>query len=501
VCRVPHVTCSSGRPWCAMTRVALVLLMTVAAVPARAAGQSYRGWTGVSAQVIELRPFGIDTVPRSQVITDTFGRQLYEGQEVTCVLADSCTGYRALPEDRTVAATQDLSLTFWGLGVRGLSVTTLVRARARLGGTSFWPRQDDRFDAMLAYAQLARGPFRLRAGRQDLQSGLGFNAFDGVSGAFDRGAFRAEAYGGVSLSRGLREPANEAFRGLDDFLPDYGTYLVGGGMTVRRYGTLLTARYHREILSDRSSFVGERASLDFSTVMPRFRVSSAIDYDFSFQQVGKGHLTVSAPLRDGHWLLEVSGRRYVPYFELSTIWGFFEPVSYSEAMVRVGWSPSPALGMRISGGARRYGDTATPVVLGPLRDDGWRMAAGASWRVAEAWTLDSRYQLEWGPGAFLSTGDVSARYQATPQLSASATATSFQQIEEYRLGQGRALGAGGSVEYGFRADATASGGASIIRHRGGDDVFSSPWNQTRAWMSVRFDVGRDPGLANRGGRR
>jgi hypothetical protein len=44
------------------------------------------------------------------------------------------------------------------------------------------------------------------------------------------------------------------------------------------------------------------------------------------------------------------------------------------------------------------------------------------------------------------------------------------------------------------------GGFSLIRHRDGGNVFTSPWNQGRAWTSVRFDIGGDPGLANSRGR-
>jgi hypothetical protein len=74
----------------------------------------------------------------------------------------------------------------------------------------------------------------------------------------------------------------------------------------------------------------------------------------------------------------------------------------------------------------------------------------------------------------------------------------FQQIEEYRLGQGRAFGGGASAEYRFGDRAVFALGASLIRHRDGGNVFTSPWNQGRAWSSLRFELGSDPGLAARG---
>jgi hypothetical protein len=477
----------------------LVLSAAAPLTPGRAAAQSYRGWTTTSIQVIELRPLGLDSVPRSEVLTDANGRFLYEGNEVSCVTATVCTGYLPLGDERTLAATQDLSLTLWGFGMEGLSVTTLLRARARAGGDVVWPRSDDEFDALLAYAQLERGPWRFRAGRMDVRSGLGFSGFDGGSVSYAVGSANLEAYGGRSLARGLREPQNEALRGLDGFLLDHSVLLVGGSVGGRFRGTTVTGRYQREILWDRSSLVSERASVDLSASLPRVRVTGSLDYDFSFERAGKGHLTLSAPIAEGEWLVELSARRYVPYFDLSTLWGFFEPVSYSEVLSRVGWSPGPSLGAWVSGGRRTYGDTKTAVILRPMRDTGWRADAGARWQVAPDWVLDGRYQLEWGPGGFLNSADAAVRYSATERLSASLNAMTFQQIEEYRLGEGRAFGGGASADFAWSERISISGGLSIIRHRDGGNVFTSPWNQGRAWTSLRLQLGRDPGLARMGG--
>jgi hypothetical protein len=356
-----------------------------------------------------------------------------------------------------------------------------------------WPRTDDEFDALVAYAQLQRWGVRLRAGRQDVRSGLGMSAFDGLSAAYSYEDVRGEVYAGRSLARGLREPAKDALKGLDDFFLDHSVLLLGGSASVRTYGVLATARYHREILWDRSSLVSERASLDASTVLSRVRVRGSIDYDFSFEQVGKAELTASAPLLDGRWLVEVSGRRYVPYFDLSTIWGFFEPVSYSEVVGRLAWSPSSALGVWVSGGHRRYGDTGATVIIEPMRGTGWRADAGAQWSPAPEWTVAGRYELEWGPGGFLNSADASVRFAVNDRLSASLSALSFQQIEEYRLGEGRAFGGGVSAEYQWTDRAWLMAGGSLIRHRDGGNVFTSPWNQGRAWTSLRFDIGGDPG--------
>jgi len=479
---------------------AVTLVGTAVLTPNAALAQSYRGWASTSVQLVELRPIGLDSVPRADVVTDAQGRFLYEGNEVTCVLATVCTGYLPLEDERMLAATQDVGLTLWGFGVEGLSVTAQLRARAHAGGSLIWPRSADEFDALLAYAQLQRGPLRARLGRIEVRSGLGFSAFDGGSAAYERGSYRAELYGGRSLARGLREPQNEALRGLDGFLLDQSVLLVGASVTGRPMDASVTARYQREILRDRSGLVSERFTIDASRAFPRSVVSGSIDYDFSFERAGKGHLTISVPLQEGRWLVEATALRYVPYFDLSTIWGIFEPVSYSELLARVGWSSDAGLGAWISGGRRSYGDTETTVILRPLRDVGWRVDAGARWTASERWTSSGSYQLEWGPGGFLSSAEATVHYGATDRLSASVTALTFQQIEEYRLGEGRAFGGSVAADYALGERSSIVAGFSLIRHRDGGNVFTSPWNQGRAWSSVRFELGRDPGLPRGAGR-
>ena len=478
-----------------------LLVGLAALMPSVAAAQGYRGWASTSLQMVEMRPFGVDTVPRADVTQDSQGRFLYNGLEVSCVLTDECTGYVPLPEERTLAATEDVSLTLWGFGMQGLSATAMVRVRAHAGGDLVWPRYDRDFDAMLAYAQLQRGPLRLRAGRQEVRSGLGFSAFDGVSAVYGLGSLRGEVYGGRSLARGLRQPENEALRPLDDFFLDKSVLLLGASVGGRLHGVTADARYHREILSDRSSLVSERASLDMSASLPRVRVTGSIDYDIGFESWGKGHVTLSAPLSEGRWLVEVSANRYRPYFDLSTLWGFFEPVSYSELTTRLGWSPTSKLGAWVSGGWRTYGDTHTAVILQPLRDTGWRGDAGARWALSAQWVVDGRYELEWGPGGFLNSGDAAVRYTPVPRLTASLSALTFQEIEEYRLGQGRAFGLSASAEFEWRDWASLSGGFSMVRYRDGGTVLTSPWNQARAWTGLKVDLGADPGLANRGAER
>ena len=77
----------------------------------------------------------------------------------------------------STSLTCSVDATTWGYGVRGLSGSLYVRDRVRGEDDLIWSRSDDELDVMNLYAQLDRGGFRIRVGRQDTQSGLGFTSF------------------------------------------------------------------------------------------------------------------------------------------------------------------------------------------------------------------------------------------------------------------------------------------------------------------------------------
>lgn len=461
-----------------MSRALRGLVLALAAgLPVAVEAQSFgvRGWAGTTVQAVEMRPVA----------------QAPDG----CVAGVAC--YLPLAKQLSVAGTQDVSLTAWGFGVQGLSATLYLRGRAGLGSDFVWPRSEDHFDALLGYVQWIRGDWMVRAGRQELRSGLGFSAFDGGTVGWRFRGHDVEGYAGRSLARGLRDPANEALRGIEDFVPDESVYLFGGALRGNFRMATATLRYQRELLADRSGLASERASFDGSATLPGVRLTGGLDWDFGRQILGKGHVTAAKPVHDGRWLLSASARRYVPYFSMSTIWGFFEPVAYHEVMGRAGWTATPALGLWVSGGWRKYGDTQTTIVVEALRDTGWRAEAGGAWSLAPAWTLNGAYHLEWGPGGFLNSGDASVRWSPSERLGVSLSGTSFQQIEQYRLGDGRAYGGGVSVDAEVTRRFSFVAGGSMIRHDRQGDGVESPWNQARAWTTLRMTIGGDAGRANR----
>jgi len=454
-------------------------MLTVAAVGyARpAAAQQARGWVASTAQVVGMRPIGRVSDP--------------------CPTDGPC--YEALDRDLAAMASQDLSLTAWGFGVEGLSAALHLRTRQDLGGGFTWPRSDDGFDALLAHVTWVRRDVIVRVGRQEVMSGLGFPSFDGGLVRWSRGSAAVEGYGGRSLARGLREPVHEALRGLEDFLPDQSVHLLGASARVRAAGGAATVRYQREILADRSGLASERASLDVSTARSMGSLRAAIDYDVPRRGFGKGHVTLARPFDRARGMAEVSASRYVPYFSLSTIWGFFEPVAYSEGTLRAGWAPSSDWGARATLGVRRYGDPGTAIILRPLQDTGWRAGAEVHWAPGQGpWSAGALYDVEWGPGGYLGSLEGRARWSPAEDTYVVFTGRSFQQIEQYRLGDGRALGGGVSGGVPLMERVSATVGASVLRHRGeGSAVRASPWNQARGWTSLRILLGGDPGVRTR----
>lgn len=484
-----------------MTRAVRAVVAAVVLVLASAPGlqaQAMRGWASSAVRFFELRPLQLDTANVEDVVIGADGRTRVDGNPVTCTPGLPCVFRRPGRSETAMVGSQDVGLTAWGFGVTGLSFTGLVRARDRLRGALDWPLADDPFDVLVAYGQLQRGALRFRLGRQNAPSGLGFSGFDGGAARWDGGGWWAEAFGGRSLARGLNETRREALRGIEDFVPDQEAYLWGGAAGVRWVRTSLGVRYQREIIADRSGLVSERAAVDLTTVLPgAIRVRGSADYDVPFDRVGKASLTLQRALLDGRVLAEVEARRYVPYFELSTVWGFFSPVPYREGRLRVstGWARSA--GLQLSLAAREYGDADVVSVLQPLEDRGWQAELAGEWSPRERVRLQGAWQLDWGNSAFLNSLDAAVEVSVSEALRVQFSGMSFQQFEAFRLGDGRAYGGGITVALSASERVDVDGGVTLIRQDAGRGDADDVWNQTRGWFGLRYAFGNDPALQGR----
>jgi hypothetical protein len=485
-----------GRARQPVLAVALAALLSPL-LPVPASAQGVRGSATTTFRYVEVRPLVEDTVARSRVTEGPDGVLTFRGSPVTCDGRGRCTFLHSPSTEAAMTVVQDASFTSWGFGVQGLSASVQLRGREELSEGFVWPRAEDPLDLIEGYLQYNRDIFRVRLGRQRTRSGLGFASFDGLHVLAEPESWlTARIFGGRSLAKGLHEPRHDALEGVEDFLLDRDAFLLGGAVGLEPEATTsITLRYQREIWDNRAALLSERASADLRTGLLRpVRVTGSLDYDFAFARVGKAHLTAQVPLLDGELMVEATGRRYVPYFELWTIWGLFNPVAYHEGRLRTTWSPLPRLGVWAQASYRDYGDTGTTPILGPLEDDAYRIGAGARWEASTALDLSGSYEVERGAGAFLSTGEVSARWRALPRLDLSFHGMAAQQIEEFRLGEGMVAGGGLRGAYDLRDDLQIAGGAMLYRRFFENRPAQVDWNQFRAWTSLRVEVGGDPGL-------
>lgn len=479
--------------------LAVLAIMGVLAAASPADAQGVRGSAVTNVRYLSLRPIALDTIARSDVQFADDGAT-YDGHPVYCLPAEGdCVRYLSADVAHGVVATQDISATAWGLGMQGLSATVLVRGRGDLAGDFAWPGSQDAFDAILAYAELQRSAYRVRLGRQRTLSGLGFSGFDGLELAVvPTQGIRAELYGGRSLARGLSEPRHEALQGIESFVLDQNAYLFGGFLqAIPRRGTTVGVRYQREIWADRVGLVSERASVDVRSDLPgSFRVNGSLDYDWAFDRIGKAHVTLQSRLPDDWGWLELAGRRYVPYFELSTIWGFFSPTAYHEAEVEASVVRFQPVTVWASAGVRQYGDPEISVIGPAITDRSQRYAVGARWSEGP-WLASGEYRLETGFGAFLSSGAANVRWSPAEEWSLMARASAFQQIEQFRVGENMVLGlgAGGQVELPWRSRLQA--GVDVYRQNYENRPGQADWNQVRAYTILSIPFGTDPGLRGR----
>ncbi len=472
--------------------VCLLLLMSADA----AAAQQLRGSLSNMARYIEMRPMTRDTVDSASTTIGENGQRMFEGRPVFC-FAETCTFYRPAAVENTVAMAQDLSVTAWGFGMEGVSATILLRARQDLAGDFTWPRYDDPFDAVLAYAELARERYHIRLGRQRSLTGLGFYSFDGVSAyitAHENAQF--EVYGGRSLARALEEPRNAALSGVENFIPDNEAWLLGAAAELRYGSSAASVRYQREIWSDRAALISERAAADFRTnLFGLAMLEAAADYDVAYNRIGKAHLTVRRQLFENRLTLEATGRRYLPFFELWTIWGVFSPVAYHEAELQAGYRINSRYELSGSAGIRQYEDADAAIFIAPAEDRTVHFTLRSRSRWNEQLTIAAEYRLERGFGAFLSSGEASANWLVNDRLSLGAYATAFQQILEFRTGEAAVFGGGITADFDISEALNISGGGSLYRQGFDNRPSAVDWTQKRAWLGVEWRFGRDPGMA------
>ncbi|MEE8476985.1 MAG: hypothetical protein V3S19_01365 [Gemmatimonadales bacterium] len=465
-----------------------------------AQAQQWRGRFFTRVQYVDAQPFRLDSVPIDSA-TGAGRQRLWGRTTVACEpAANHCFFYTSDPVVSTAPVIQDFDLNIWGFGVEGLRAYVNTRFRTALGDEEFWPRTDDHFDLLNGYLELRRASYRVRVGRDYQVTGLGYYGYDGGSVEIRLGSTNPvefEAYGGWGLERGIPETAtSKALASLEEFQARERNLLLGFRASVRpARGTSIEAVYQREIDKSWENIASERVAVD-ATYYPSAKVSfqGHADYDLATGWWGKAGATVGwSPASRVY----VEGRvfRYRPVFSLQTIWAVFTPVPYTGYGATVGLRPLSNLSVRVSGERHDYAETDAEVFFQSVTERTWRASTGVSWQPKDKWSVDGTFTLNYTAGSALNAGDLRVSYRPRDNLTLGASTSAFQQVGEYRVGDGRVFSAGANFQW--RSDlATVWGSIDRYRHdRRNVDVLQPDWSQTRASLGLTFYVGSEPGRA------
>jgi len=437
-----------------------------------------------------MRSLERDSLPESEVPGEGLVRRLADGTIVSCTIGDYCRWYRSGRTDGLWATNQTLAFTAWG-GVRGLSATVALRGRV---GTSdsvpFWPRASQKFDALSAYLTWDSRHVRIRGGRQQLTNALGWYNYDGAAVLWKTLPFLwVEGWAGWSLARNIDEPRDgDLMQEADVFAPDRRGLIFGGELGAR-WGRKVAGSvlYQREIRTDRLALYTERLAFDVGALLGRVSIDAKAKYDMAYADFNDARLTITTPIAAG-FDFSVQGRRYLPFFELWTIWGAFSPVAFNEAKGSVRWS-SPRLGLSLeaAGGYRKYEDTESGAEFAGIKDYGWTVSGRATWG-NNGWYADGGYRAVTGFGAVRYGGDLTVGKTFGPRTYVGLRGTSTQNFGEFRVGEQFVNGGGidGSIAFG---DLAIIGSYQLYRITYDKRPQDEDWTQNRAYVGLQWRFG------------
>jgi hypothetical protein len=482
----------------------LLLLPGVVALPNLVAGQGF-GFNGKArtyVSYLQVREMVQDSVLEAAVPGEGTQRTLEDGTRVTCA-EGWCRFFRSGPDVGMVPFLQDFEVNAWS-GVTGLRGYAHVRFRQPFGDGSYWPRMDSEAEALAAYVEYRRSFYRVKAGRIWESTALGFYNYDGGSVQVRMPTqLDVSLYGGLSLVRGLNQLHHTDLIGnVEPLNPREDAYLLGLHTRWRPFTAVAASlTYQREITTHSSDLYSERVAGSARLLVKRATVDMEVKYDLATGNTNLARLGAAVPLGAG---LRASAevKKYLPYFDLWTIWGAFSPVGFNEARGRLDWmSATGRLSARAYGSFRQYGDTDMDDLPEgqEIRDDGWRLAAGGRFAIRDDLILDGEYRHDVGYGASRSGGDLSLQKTVGQGKYVALTGTAFETFSEFRVGSGRVLGGGvqGAMPIG---PANIQAGAMFYRHTPSDQPRILDLNQARLNLILEIPIGSDPGM-RRGGDR
>ncbi len=468
---------------------ALLLVALLPALPSIGVAQGYRVRLESRVQSVAYRGVTPDSIARSEVRVGANGVLFTpDGIAVSCI-GEFCQFFRPGPIRRSGPLVTRLNLMGWDLGVAGLTVHANLRHATDLGSDDVWPAIRPSLQLIEGYAQLERGVWMLRAGRQTLTGRLGILGLDGGKAVVRVAALDLDGavYGGWGLTRGASLPVtSRALNPLDDFQPRDRQIVAGAELGWRpRFGDI-RAEYRREIDPASDFFVSERAAAS-ATIRPfgRLTIFGGGEYDLAMGFAGSAEANVAWA---GHRLSATIGvRQYRPFFDLWTIWGAFSPVPYHAYVGSLILRPRDDLTLSARGEVYSYDNTGAETGLVRIEDDGWRWNGRATWSPHRTWQVIAGLHAESGPGAASRGFDGRVTRRFSDNLTVSVEGGRVERPLEFRFDEATVnwLGADAEAQLDDRWQLTMQ----LARYREArdrPDAAAFDWNQLR--LNARISV-------------
>jgi hypothetical protein len=458
------------------------------------AAQGHRLRIDSRLQGVSWRGIERDSISReSAVATDGRGFTTPDGYLASC---DDrwCHFLRAGGVVRAAPLVTQADLTLWGLGMTGLRARLNLRHASDLAGDADWPGTTPDLQLVEAHLEYQRGALIAHAGRQFLTSRLSAYGLDGARLAWQPpgGVVDGAVYAGWGLARGAVLPVTSpALNPLDDFQPRDRQVAVGAEVGIRHRHGDLRLEYRREIDPAVDYFVSERAATSL-TLRPgsRWAVAAGAAYDLATAQWGSADLAAS-------WLgpratVTLGARRYLPFFDLWTIWGAFSPVAFHAVHGTIAVAPGHGIHLHLRGERYQFEESGAASGLVAVEDHGWRVEGGATWEARPDLSVALGHQAEFGPGASSLGYEGRITWRPAAPLTVTAHAATLRRPLEVRWSDASLDVFGGDVEW--RPGATwrfGVGATRVSERRERPDPAAIDWNQWRFLARITLFTGTE----------
>ncbi len=491
--RVPAAT--HGRPVKRRTRTSALVVLGVAAGASIASAQGFRASFDLRGQSVATRGWLLDSIPRSEVVVGE-GGGLYSatGYAVACSAPSWCYYYADGPQVQYAPVVFTTDMTAWGLGTAGLSAHLNFRMNANAGEDPF-ASTTPAFQFWEGYLSYEHDWFAVIAGRQTFSSRLGFAGFDGgrATVRYRKLGLEATGYAGLGLARsssvGVNDPVTAP---LGDFIPGERSLITGVLLGIASGPVEARAQWQRQI--DRSTDYLMSDYLSGSAVirpLPRVALAGGLDYDLAQGWVGSAEAEVrfTAPRVSA----TAGYKRYVPRFDLWTIWPAFSPVPWNG--VQASAIVSPLRWLRLRGRIEWYAyeNTGAETALGSADETGMLWAAGATVTALPRWTFDAGWMYDKNFGAAAAGGDASVGWTPVDAMVLRLYGAYSQRPLVYRFDDSYVTWVG--LDVSLRTMQQVLVGASVVyvnenRKRPDAAAFDN-WNQARisAYVTYVFSAG------------